>query len=58
MQSPYTSIYINGIVKCTEKLNCILYADDRTLNSTIDNFGKEIHIIEQNISAELQKINK
>ena len=29
------SIYINDIVKCTEKFNCILYADDTTLNSTI-----------------------
>ena len=48
------SIYINDIVKCTEKFNCILYADDTTLNSTIDCFGKEIHVIEQNISAELQ----
>ena len=52
------SIYINDIVKCTEKFNCILYADDTTLNSTIDCFGKEIHVIEQNISAELQRISK
>ena len=54
----FFSIYINDIVKCTEKFNCILYADDTTLNSTIDSFGKEIHIIERNISAELQKISK
>ena len=54
----FFSIYINDIVKCTEKFNCILYADDTTLNSIIDSFGKEIHIIEQNISAELQKISK
>ena len=52
------SIYINDIVKCTEKFNCILYADDTTLNSTIDCFGKEIHVTEQNISAELQRISK
>ena len=52
------SIYINDIVKCTEKFNCILYADDTTLNSTIDCFGKEIHVIEQNTSAELQRISK
>ena len=51
-------IYINDIVKCTEKINYILYADDTTLNSTIDSFVKEIHIIEQNILAELQKISK
>ena len=54
----FFSIYINDIVKCTEKFNCILYADDTTLNSSVDSFGKEIHIIEQNISAELQKISK
>ena len=52
------NIYINDIVKCTEKFNCILYADDTTLNSTIDCFGKEIHVIERNISAELQRISK
>ena len=45
-------------MKCTEKFNCILYADDTTLNSTIECFGKEIHVIEQNISAELQRISK
>ena len=52
------SIYIYDIVKCTEKFNCILYADDTTFNSTIDCFGKEIHVIKQNISAELQRISK
>ena len=45
----FLSIYINDIVKCTKKCNCNLYADDTTLNSTIDCFGKEIHVIEQNI---------
>ena len=45
-------------MKCTEKFYCILYADDTTLNSTIDCFGKEIHVIEQNVLAELQKISK
>ena len=49
---------INDIVKYTEKFNCILYADDTTSNSTIDCFGKEIHVMEQNISAELQRISK
>ena len=45
----FFSIYINDIVKCTVKCNCILYADD-----TIDCFRNEIHVIEQNISAELE----
>ena len=31
----FFSIYINDIVKCTEKFKCILYADDTTLNSTL-----------------------
>ena len=30
-------ININDIVKCTDKCNCILYTDDRTLNSTYAN---------------------
>ena len=34
MSSLHFSIYINDIVKCTNKFNCILYADDTTLNST------------------------
>ena len=54
----FFSIYINDIVKSTKKCNCILYADDTTLNSTIDCFGKEIHVIEQHISTELQRISK
>ena len=37
----FFSIYINDIVKCTEKFNCILYADDTTLHSTVHCFGKE-----------------
>ena len=37
----FFSIYINDIVKCTDKFNCILYADDTTVNSIIDSFGQE-----------------
>ena len=37
----FFSIYINDIVKCTDKFNCILYADDTTINSIIDSFGQE-----------------
>ena len=50
----FFSIYINDIVKCNDKFNCILYADDTTLNSTIDSFGQEIEAIQRNISKELQ----
>ena len=54
----FFSIYINDIVKCTNKFNCILYADDTTLNSTIDNFGQEIDTTQRNISKELQNLGK
>ena len=54
----FFSIYINDIVKCTNTFNCILYADDTTLNSTIDSFGQEIDTIQQNISKELQNLCK
>ena len=37
---------------------CWLHTDDTTLHSTIRCFGKEIHVIEQNILAELQRISK
>ena len=45
----FFSIDINDIVKCTDKFNCILHADDSTLNSTIDSFGQEIDTIQRNI---------
>ena len=54
----FFSIYINDIVKCTNKFNCILYADDTTINSTIDSFGQEIDTIQRNISKELQNLCK
>ena len=54
----FFSIYINDIVKCTNKFNCILYADDTTLNSTIDSFGQEIDTIQRNISKGLQNLCK
>ena len=54
----FFSIYINDIVKCTNKFNCILYADDTTLNSTIDSFGQETDTIHRNKSKELQNLCK
>ena len=38
--------------------NCILYVDDKTLNSTIDSFGQEIDTIQRNIFKELQNLCK
>ena len=54
----FFSIYINNIVKCTDKFNCILYADNTTLNSTIDSFEQEIDTIQRNMSKELQNLCK
>ena len=54
----FFSIYINDIVKCTNKFNCILYAHDTTLNSTIDSFGQEIDTTQRKISKELQNLCK
>ena len=33
------NIFINDIVKASQKIAFILYADDTTLNSTLDSFG-------------------
>ena len=46
------------IVKACDKFAFILYADDTTLNSTIDCFGKNIDEIENLITSELQKVFK
>ena len=44
------NIFINDIVKSSTKFNFILYADDTTLNSTLDSFGQD--------AVELQNIFK
>ena len=36
------NILINGIIKLSRKFNFILYADDTTLNSTLESFGRTI----------------
>ena len=35
------NIFINDIVKARQKFAFILYADDTTLNSTLDSFGND-----------------
>ena len=37
---------------------CISYADDTTLNSTLDCFGQNVIKIQEAIGAELQKVFK
>ena len=33
------NIFINDIIESSAKFSFVLYADDTTLNSTLDNFG-------------------
>ena len=42
----------------SDKFNFILYADDTTLNATVESFGKTAADIQLSISNELQKICK
>ena len=50
------NILINDIVMASQKFNFILYADDTTLNSTLDCFGNGEDEIQISITTELQKI--
>ena len=52
------NIFINDIVKACDKFAFILYADDTTLNATLDCFGKNTDEIENSITYELQKVFK
>ena len=48
-------IYINDLPKSCPKLNCIMYADDTTLYSSLENFDS--NNIEREINYELEKVN-
>ena len=48
------NIVITDIIKSSSKFYFILYADDTTLNSTLDNFGTNPIDIEKLIIIELQ----
>ena len=50
------NIVNNDIIKSSYKFSFILYADDTTLNSTLDNFGTNPDDIENSIIIELQNI--
>ena len=45
-------------MKASTKFSFILYADDTTLNSTLDCFGQNVIEIQEAIVAELQKVFK
>ena len=49
---------INDIVIASHKFNFILYADDTTLNSTLDCFENGKDEIQNSITTELQKVFK
>ena len=52
------NIFINDIIKSSTEFSFILYADDTTLNCTLDNFGTNPVDIEKSIIIELQNILK
>ena len=52
------NIVNNDIIKSSSKFSFILYADDTTLNSTLDTFGTNQDNIEKSIKIELQNILK
>ena len=52
------NIFINDIVKASQKFAFILYADDTTLNSTLDSFGNDPEEIQNSIVRELEKTFK
>ena len=52
------NICINDIIHASELFNLILYADDTTLNATLNCHGTTTHEIESSIVSELQKIFK
>ena len=52
------NIFINGIIHASELFNFIFYADDTTLNYTLECYGTTTDEIESSIANELQKIFK
>ena len=49
------SIYINDLPKTCPRLNCIMYADDTTLYSFLEDFDS--NDVEREINCELNKVN-
>ena len=52
------NILINDIIMSSDKFNFILYADDTTLNATVESVGETAADIQLSIRNELQKICK
>ena len=53
------NILINDILKATSKLNVIMYTDDTTLVSHLENFGpvNDINTLVQELNKEISKVN-
>ena len=51
---PFFNSFINDIIKACSKFAFILYADDTTLNSTLDSFGNDTEEIQNSIISELK----
>ena len=53
------NIFINDIIKASSKFGFILYADDTTLVSTLENFGtlNNVAELENAINCEISKIS-
>ena len=52
------NIYINDITETSTKFDFILYADDTTLTSTLENFGKltDVASLEHELNEEISKV--
>ena len=51
------NIFINDIINATTKFTLIMYADDTTLVSHLENFGATNIEIEREINQEISKVN-
>ena len=51
------NIYINDITEASTKFDFIMYADDTTLTSTLENFGKIFDVagLERELNEEMSK---
>ena len=55
---PFLFNVLINVIKASDYFNFILYADDITLNSTLDIFGDTVNEIQLAIMMDLQKISK
>ena len=58
-ETTFFNILINDIPKATSKFNVIMYADDTTLVSHLENFGpvNNTNTLEQELNKEISKVN-